>query len=229
MNEVPEDSRYEIKFVAHEVEFHRIVQWIKLHRLCFSAQYEDRWVNNVYFDTFDYQAYSENLSGISSRTKVRYRWYGLEPYPQIGTLEIKCKRNYFGWKINCPMDEAPYTKNASWKDIRKNILKQIGHEEKKWLVLNPQAMIINRYKRKYFTSHNQKIRITVDTNQSVYDQRYKPYPNVSHKANIPKTLVVEIKFERKDKDLGFKIIEGFPIRVGRNSKYMMGIKAINRF
>lgn len=229
MNKVPPDSRYEIKFVALEGEFHKLIQWIKLHSLCFHQEYQDRFVNNVYFDTYEYNAYSENLSGISSRTKVRYRWYGEFDYPNLGTLEIKKKRNYFGWKDNYKVKKTPYKKNDTWKQIITNISTQVDPKGQKWLQHNPQPIIINRYKRKYFISFNKKIRVTIDMHQSVYDQRYKSKPNISHKANIPKTLVLEIKFNREDKELGFKLIEKLPIRVSRNSKYMMGVKAIDGF
>jgi hypothetical protein len=39
-------------------------------------------------------------------------------------------------------------------------------------------------------------------------------------------LVVEIKFDRGDHAFGSRVIEGIPIRVSRNSKYMIGVEAI---
>ena len=83
---VPEDARFEIKFVANEFEVDYVRQWVRLHWACFYVPYPDRWVNNVYFDTLNYFAYEENLSGASARTKVRYRWYGKHDYPEKAQL-----------------------------------------------------------------------------------------------------------------------------------------------
>ena len=73
---VPEDARLEIKFVSNEKNVDVIENWLKLNPAGFYRPYPDRWVNNVYFDTHDYFAFNENLTGASCRTKLRYRWYG---------------------------------------------------------------------------------------------------------------------------------------------------------
>ena len=223
---VPENARFEIKFVAKEFEVDYIRQWIRLHWACFYVPYPDRWVNNVYFDTLNYFAYKENLSGASARTKVRYRWYGKHDYPEKGTLEIKRKRNYFGWKLRFKTEKTPYRKDASWLDIKRNLIKQMNGEAKIWLQSNPQPIIINRYLRNYYVSQDNRIRITIDSHQSMYDQRYKAYPNVIHKANIPTALVVEVKFNRHDNKYASRILQGLPLRVSRNSKFMTGVKAL---
>lgn len=226
---VPEDARMEIKFVAHEIEAQRLKQWLRLHPAGFYTPHPDRQVNNVYFDTHHYFAFTENLSGASSRTKVRYRWYGQHDYPGKGTLEIKCKRNYFGWKLRFPARESPYAEGDSWRDIRRKLIVQLEPEAKTWLQANPHPVIINRYHRSYFVTHDDRVRATIDTSQSMFDQRYKPYPNVTHPANIPRTLIVEFKFDRHDRELGSRIIQGLPLRVSRNSKYMVGVKAAHGY
>jgi len=226
-NKVPEDARLEIKFSAYEAECYALLNWLSLHSAGFIRPYPDRWVNNIYFDTHNNAAYVENLSGASSRTKIRYRWYGKSLVPDTGTLEIKCKRNYFGWKHRYRIITTPYEQGASWITIRKLLLEQLSADGKMWLENNPFPILINRYHRKYFVSSDSKIRITIDTNQAVWDQRFKPYPNYIHRANLPHTLVVEVKFGRKDRDLASKILQGIPIRVSRHSKFMNGVKAIS--
>lgn len=49
---------------------------------------------------------------------------------------------------------------------------------------------------------------------------------MGHKANMPKTLILEVKFDRSDRDLATRILQGIPIRVSRHSKYMTGMMAI---
>jgi len=232
ISEVPENARYEIKFIAYENEFYRLLHWVKMHRAGFVSPYPDRRVNNVYFDTQDCKAYSENLSGASSRRKVRYRWYNNikdDKNLQIseGVLEVKCKRNYFGWKKHWKISSSPDKGGSSWREIRSNMLAGLSDDGKRILLNNPNSVLINQYDRKYFVTHDGAIRLTIDLNQNVWDQRYKPKPNYNHRANLCKTMVVEVKFDRNEQAYASEIIQGIPLRVSRNSKYMIGVHSIS--
>lgn len=224
---IPQDARFEIKCVARESEADKLRQWLRLHWACFYRPYPERWVNTVYFDTLHYFAYTENLSGASFRTKVRYRWYGRHDFPEKGVVEIKRKRNSFGWKLRFKVDESPYKKGDAWSCFHRKLVNQMPEEAKIWLQSNPQPIIIIRYLRFYYATRDTRIRVTIDIKQSVYDQRYKPYPNVSLKANTPVYLVLEVKFSRRDNAYASRILQGLPLRVSRNSKFMNGVKAVS--
>ncbi|BBM84894.1 VTC domain-containing protein [Candidatus Uabimicrobium amorphum] len=226
MNNIPKDSRFEIKFVAHESEVNKIKLWLKLHCAGFYTPHPDRYVNNVYFDTYDYSAYKENLAGESHRVKLRYRWYGEYAYPQQGSLEVKCKRNYYGWKIRFPNKNSPYKKGDRWRDIQQRMKEQMGEQAKKWLNFYPQPVLINRYLRHYFVSRDGKIRATIDQKQKMYDQRYKSLPNVQKQLNAPQTLVLEFKFQRCDQNIAKQVFMGLPLRVGSHSKYITAVKSM---
>ena len=58
-------------------------------------------INNIYFDSLDYKAFDDNLIGLPSRLKIRYRWYGnlfSENKKNEGSLEFKFKKNIYGYK-----------------------------------------------------------------------------------------------------------------------------------
>jgi SPX domain protein involved in polyphosphate accumulation len=226
-----EGARYEVKFVTEQRNLNVVLNWVKLHSGGFRTAYDDRWVNNIYFDKHNYFAYTENISGASVRHKVRYRWYGQSDLPIAGKLEVKCRRNVYGWKkaFDIKKIDIPENSRRSLSDFRKSLLLNLNREERVWLENNPQPVILNRYKRKYFISSDSKVRITVDTELTVYDQRYKPYVNTRRKANIPKTIIVEVKCDRKNRDLLSQVISGIPIRVSRNSKYVNAVTCINSF
>ncbi|MDH5644358.1 MAG: VTC domain-containing protein [Candidatus Heimdallarchaeota archaeon] len=228
-NSVPECARLEIKFVAYENHYHEIMHWLKMHNAGFVTPYPDRWVNNIYFDMHTYFSFTENLSGASSRNKIRYRWYGESDTPDAGVLEIKCKRNYFGWKQKYKIPTVPYQQGYLWKDVRESMIEQLPPDGKEWLISNPIPVMKNRYYRKYFISSDNKIRVTIDNKQDVWDQRFKPYLNIKHRANIPRTLIVEVKFDRKDNALASRMIQGLPLRVSRHSKYMTAVNAIRGY
>lgn len=226
-----EGARYEVKFVTAEHNLQLILNWIKLHTKGFKIPYADRRVNNIYFDKHNYYAYSENISGASVRHKVRYRWYGESELPIAGKLEIKCRRNVFGWKKVFDVSNMVDLENSprSMDTFRKSLLSNLTKGERLWLENNPHPVMLNRYKRKYFISGDSKVRITVDTDLAVYDQRYKPYVNTNRKANIPKTIIIEVKCDRENRDLLSQVISGIPIRVSRNSKYVNAVTCLNGF
>ena len=223
---VPKTARQEIKFVANRLNFDVIEQWLKLHSLGFYEAFPERTVNNVYFDSFELAAYDENLAGVSQRTKVRYRWYGDSNEPAAGRLEIKQKRNQYGWKQIFKVPESPWQPGSSWADIRESIVNQGGGGSAVWLEQNPVAVMINRYRRLYYLSACGRIRITLDFDQQVWDQRYQPCPSFTREANLPETFVVECKCDRSERELASRVLLGMPIRVSRHSKYMNAVSAI---
>ncbi len=226
---VPEDARMEIKFVGYAVNYDAVLNAIRMHPAGFVVPYPDRQVNNVYFDSFEYDAFAENLSGVSSRTKLRYRWYGDSQVPAPGALEVKCKRNFFGWKLRYNVRDLRYRARASWNAIRRAMVEQAPAEAKMWLDANPLPVLINRYYRNYFVSADGKMRATIDTRQEVWDQRFESRPNFKLKGNLAETLVVEFKFDRELQPMASKLLQGFPIRVGRHSKYVNGVMAIKAY
>jgi len=224
--QVPETARQEIKFVTNLRDTDVVYQWLQLHPLGFTEAFPVRIVHNIYFDTYEYHAYAENLAGVSDRTKVRYRWYGDSLLPDAGKLEIKQKRNQYGWKLLYPVKGLRSDENTTWADIRSTIHDAIDEEGQYWLMQNPWAVMINRYKRYYYLSACGRIRITLDFDQMVWDQRKGDKPNVEWEANLPETVVVECKFDRAERDLATQVLNGLPIRVARHSKYMNAVSAI---
>ena len=226
---IPKEARYEIKFVAPELEYHRLHHWIYMHTACFVKQYQDRQINNIYFDSHNYNAYTANISGTSNRTKIRYRWYGQSSHPIQGALEIKCKRNFFSWKKIYPINKILHHSDSTWRVLNNNLMELLPAEPKVWLGFHPLAVLINRYQRKYFVTPNGKIRVTLDSNIQVYNQSQKPHPNYSLKENIPCVCVLEIKFPRESKNEVSNIISNIPVRVSRHSKYINGLRSILQF
>ncbi len=218
-----DDFRHEIKFMLPPLQHPALIQQIRLHPAGFQVAYPARQVNNVYFDTYTLQAFEENLLGVAARTKVRYRWYGPTPTPDAGTLEVKCKRNQMGWKYHYPISEAPYTPGDSWSVIRQKIRAHLPAEGKAWFDASPQAVMINRYQRHYFVTPDDAIRLTVDSRQEVYDQQWRPHPNITAKANLPSSIILELKFRPSHREQAVRILDHLPGRASRHSKYIIGV------
>jgi hypothetical protein len=222
---IPADARYEVKFVADATRYRELERWIRLNPAGFRTSYPPRRVNNVYFDTPDLFAFAENLSGASTRSKVRLRWYGETDRPESTVLEVKRRRNHLGWKNHYPAGPMDF-RSHRWLKLRRDLRSALSPEGRLWLDSHPQPILINRYDRQYFESPEGNIRATLDWRQGVFDQRLKARPNVRNRANLPDTLVVEVKFEHGDHARGSEVVAGIPVRVSRNSKYMIGVESI---
>jgi hypothetical protein len=222
---IPDDARYEVKFVADATRYHEIEHWILLNPAGFRTSYPPRQVNNVYFDTQDLYAFAENLSGTSARSKVRLRWYGETDQPKSTVFEVKRRRNHLGWKTRFPGGAVDF-RTHGWSKLRRELRRRLSPEGRLWLDAHLQPILINRYHRQYFESPEGRLRATLDWRQTVFDQRLEARPNLRHRANLPDTLVMEIKFRRADHALGSEVAQGTPIRVSRNSKYMIGVQSI---
>ena len=93
--------RYERKFLIRGLEKNQVESIIKSHPGHFSEIFESRIINNIYFDTVNMSNFSENIIGISNRSKIRIRWYG-STFGNVENplLEIKFKKGLLGRKKN---------------------------------------------------------------------------------------------------------------------------------
>ena len=223
---VPErDLRHEVKFVAPPTQRASLEAWLLGHDAGFHSAYPPRRVNNFYLDDFDLSTYEENLAGVSERTKVRFRWYGDTPDTVAGTLELKRKRNRLGWKEHYRVP-ALRIRGQRWPRIMASLRSQLPLEARVWLDNYPHPTLINQYDRHYYVSRDGRIRVTLDGNQRVFDQRLARSPNLRAAANLPDLLIVEFKASSSDALRLGHAIQGIPIRGGRHSKYVVGLQSM---
>ncbi len=216
--------RREIKFVASEMFLSKILSWIGSSRLFLRKHYLDRVVNNIYFDTYNLDAYADNLDGISNRNKLRYRWYGNLLSPQDGSLELKKRKNAFGFKNSQKINDLKNVKTHN--QLLDNLKKSVS---KPWIhIINHYCnpIILNSYIRSYYLSKNKKVRVTLDRNHSVFDQRFSNKINFKKKANILEYIVIEIKFNPNLIEYVSDMIQDIPMKNSRNSKYVNSVNLV---
>jgi hypothetical protein len=222
------NSRYEIKTVVDRQMLPQLHAWLNVHPAAFRVAYPRRQVNNVYFDTPHLHSYMENVSGVSSRRKLRLRWYG-ERYDQVrGKLELKGKFNNLGWKrtqkINIPLD----LNQTTWRELVKTMRSHLEPEFGLYLDSCGWAVMLNCYQREYYVSFSQKLRITIDDSLLVYDQRLSPCPNLSKHQPPSNLAIVEIKAPRDCYHLISDIANSLPLRITRHSKYSSAMEGLLR-
>lgn len=219
------DLRHEVKFVGPTTKRSNIVAWLRGHAAGFRIAYPPRRVNNFYLDDYEMSTYEENLTGVSKRTKIRFRWYGESAQEVAGTLELKHKRNRLGWKQNFRVPELRI-RGRRWSQILASLRAALPLEARNWLDAYPQPTLINQYHRDYYVSADGKIRVTLDGNQRVFDQQLLHSPNFHAAANLPDAFIVEFKASSVDQLLLGRTIQGIPLRSGRHSKYVVGVQSL---
>jgi len=216
--------RREIKFVANEFFVIQIRSWLETSRLGLRKHFPDRIVNNIYYDTHSYDAYTDNLDGISKRTKLRYRWYGSSQTPVAGRIELKSRLNAYGAKefysVNFSGNVTKHTQ------LFRSIKDSVPPEWDALLDFYSVPVIYNRYHRSYFISKCKRVRVTLDCKHDVMDQRMSNSINTYKKANSPQYIVVEVKFTPDLTDYVSSMVADIPMRISRNSKYINAVNSV---
>ncbi len=216
--------RFERKFVAEKVNRQTAELVVKQNSAFFTIAYPARQVNNIYFDTPGMDCYFDNLFGVGDRWKVRVRWYGsLFGKVDSPVLEFKIKKGLAGTKRSylLPPFEIgrTYFSGGIWKDYFRSLDLP---DEARLKLSGVQPVLLNTYQRSYFTSVNQKFRITVDDNLEYYNLR----PTWNHFLHVHREhlkSVLELKYDRDWAPEAEQITNQIPFRLDKNSKYVSGI------
>ncbi len=219
------EVRFEIKYVAPASQLEDVLQWVRLNPYGFFEPYPNRQVNSLYMDTLPLAAFHENLSGVSHRKKFRFRWYGEEidsPENGLFRYEVKDKVNRLCQKDVYSFEGVPnIPDDLSWNSFLYPFLNALSDSRLDCLggYLNP--IVLNTYKRFYFQSLRNDIRLTVDYDHTAMEQWSGICPNLKYLSDVPSPLVIEIKYPES---LAFEIAlltETIPYKLSRHSKYLV--------
>lgn len=220
-------SRYEIKFTVQRENYYRLKNWIMLNSHDFYAPYPPRIVNNIYFDNQECDSYVENLTGCTSRTKLRLRWYGDTFNPQKAVLELKSKRNRLGFKSAHKIGfSGMQLSSMTYRDIVHNIAAQLEGDVSFRFKQSDVPIIVNRYEREYFVTRNNKVRATLDGNLTFFDQRSRQKPNFIFPSVAPEISIFEVKTPSLEIDFAEKVISSIELPPSKSSKYVLGVQSL---
>lgn len=215
--------RYERKFIVPSTSYPLSI-YLKTLRVPFCEVYPSRIINNVYFDTPNFQSFAENIYGKADRVKVRMRWYDelIRRESYAPKLEFKIKRALLGTKKVYALGAVSQRKELLDRRAIYENLTAAGLPDD---VLDDlkirQPVLINRYKRKYFESLDNRVRITLDTEISF--RRFGTLnQKIGHSYGAPNIL--ELKYDASEEDFGREIGCMLPFRLSKFSKYQMGME-----
>ena len=219
-------ARYERKFMIDAMTYHSVEQQIRIHPAAFSPIFHPRNINNIYLDTNEMDFYYDNVSGKSGRRKARIRWYGdIHGFIEKPVLEFKIREGMLGNKISFRLKPFHFDKNFNFDQLihvfRNSDLPLWALEN----LLQFKPALLNRYKRKYFLSFDNKFRLTIDDELSYY--------NIGENNNNfieeyrSDDIIVELKYDRKFDDIAPLVSNKLPFRLTKSSKYVNGIEFLH--
>jgi len=221
-NELEHSWRNELKFVLDNVNIQNIIHIIRTNPYLFSEIFPQRKINNIYFDDLRFSSFSENIAGVSKRSKLRLRWYGKNiNLIQNPTLELKIRNSNVGRKVKFFLQDSSFdlnefrAHNFHWK-----ILPPLPADMQKFF-FKSKPTLRNSYTRRYFLSNCKKFRLTVDTNLEFNGI------NKRSRCYFSNSIILELKFAKEHKMEASKVMQHFPLRVVKSSKYVTGLSKIS--
>jgi len=218
------EFRYERKYLIKQLSKYDVENIIKFHPAMFSEIFHQRFVNNLYFDSYQLNNYYENIEGVKNRIKVRIRWYGkLFGYIEKPYLEVKIKKGELGQKLSYSLTPFTLSKNTKIVEILESFVKFNDFYLIEFNSLIPT--LLNRYSRKYFQSCSNNYRITVDNDLSYYhiNNENNNFLNHYYDSN---SVILELKYGQDfDREASY-ISSIFPFRISKISKYVNGVQNI---
>jgi hypothetical protein len=225
----PDNVRYERKFLLTGIDASQVRMILRRHRAMFHEPYPPRYVNNIYMDTPEFDNYGDNLAGAAERTKVRIRWYhDLFRRVEDGVLEFKIKSGFVGWKEQHGFPAFDFIEGFSPRAFQKLIQKSDLHSEVQFCLSGYRPSVVNRYRRSYFATQDERFRATIDSELSYYKvNRLSNHFLV--RQHDHGAVIVEIKYDREHEENANSIASSLPFRLSRSSKYVQGIEAFYKW
>ncbi len=207
---IDEDSRIELKYRLTHFQYLKVLNAIKPYMITDAytrrAPTHRYSVRSLYFDTADYRAYEQKMSGDCDRVKFRLRTYALEDAetnPVRVELKMRQGNRMVKKSVFVPNEEYRYfIEHGHWKNLQDPITMEF---ERHTLTQSLTPVILVEYEREgYQTRFKSDLRITFDHRVRGAHARTLFPEHPFFRALMPMSVVLEIKFK-----------ENFPLWVGR--------------
>ena len=123
----------------------------------FKKYYFPRQINSLYLDTLNFDFAKDNINGVNERKKIIFIWYN-DNYDDIFLEEKKAK--FFKVSKNVKKVPEKFSKQNIIYDLK-------SYFEKRSNIFNNynyKLILLTKYFRSYWISHDKKIRATIDKN-----------------------------------------------------------------
>jgi len=221
------NERSETKILLTGVDKSILEQYVYSIPYSIKKCFTDRYVNSIYYDTLNYNAFNDNLSGVSNRYKTRLRWYNNINNSKNFFLEFKIKQGAIGTKHIIPLElnlDLASIKHSEITDNVSNLLNDNDNILFNYCSHNPVVLV--RYERSYYESITYNIRLTIDHKIKYFPQQYSINLNNTLYSRTHNYIILELKYISSDSEVVSDIVQYLPYRVTKSSKYVLGVNSI---
>jgi len=218
--------RYERKFYLPDANYLQVKSYLNTHPALFKKAFDERIINNIYFDTTGFTFFYDNVDGERERKKIRIRWYGNTfKHQHKLTLEHKIKNGLVGRKESFSLENINTGEGFSVPQLRRQIKSNnlpfpIEHE-----LLNIHPTLLNSYNREYYVTEDGKFRLTLDKDLK-FHRIHAGNNNFSTVYNQGADIVLELKYDPEFEVYAKNITNHLPFKITKSSKYVIGVQNI---
>jgi len=228
--EIIVSRRFESKYKISSYQYHQVknalVPYMQLDSFTRAASRNGYLVRSLYFDTLDYQAYFEKISGDSNRVKFRIRTYveSIEDDPTI-KVELKVRKGVMMEKFSCFVTASQYQEfmhGWHWSVENNPVLDEF---ERNLRIKHLRPKLLVEYLREGFQARSREnVRITFDHQvRSAFSTSLFP-DKVFFRRHHPHVIILEIKHPAEQPGWLKNIVEQHGLKIIANSKYAQGIE-----
>lgn len=224
-------GRFEFKYRISNIEYNiirnAITPYMKADYFTNNAGNRGYFVRSLYYETRNYNIYSQKMAGDCSRVKYRLRSYCENPDNDMKIrVELKVRRGESLSKYQTFVSLGQYYDFKTykyWNDDNDPVLEEFARGVH-LLDLQP-SVLVDYFREGYESRFNDGIRLTFDhgvqsaRSKDLFPEK-KPFFKVHHSYEV----VLEIKFRGKLPFWLKKIIKGYGLRLVANSKFTQGIE-----
>jgi SPX domain protein involved in polyphosphate accumulation len=222
---VDEDSRIELKYRLTYFQYLKVRNAIRPYMVTDPytrhAPTNCYLVRSLYFDTADYRAYEQKMSGDSDRVKFRLRAYTAEK-SQTDSIRVELKMRQGNRMVKksvfVPNEEYQhFMKHGHWKDLQDPVTMEF---ERHSLTQGLTPVILVEYEREgYQTRFKSDLRITFDHRMRAAHARMLFPDHPFFRILMPRSVVLEIKFKENLPVWLGGLVREQGLKVIANSKY----------
>ncbi len=191
----------------------------------FIELYPKRIVNSLYYDDDQLNLYADSQNGISSRNKIRLRYYN---FGETGYfIEKKVKEEDLNFKQILTSQKDSFEKYLPIKSYYMNlVIPKIRIPSSINRIYFPRVLVT--YSRRYFISPDKGLRITIDSDIRFFLAKKTSVEIKVNKKRILSQSILEFKYDaiyKPNKSFIKSISNEFGLILSRSSKYCKGISS----
>lgn len=233
-NQETDDRRFELKYRIHYAEYlkvkNSIYAYMKKDSHTLPQGETGYFVRSLYFDSDDYRAYHEKMSGNSERLKLRIRTYDQNELSNPSVrIEIKMRKGNLVQKKSAFVsldDCTEFLTKKAWKNTDTTVLAEFEKNVRSGL-LHPK-ILIDYFREGYESRVANGLRITFDHQVRSASSKVLYPEKVFYRIHNPHFVIMEVKFKDTLPSWIKNLVHGQGLKVIANSKFTQGIQLSRR-